>query len=221
MHKDDLRQLPDHVRVRRAHHKARCEREIIDAILDAQPLAHLGVVVKGRVRVIPTLQWREGDHVYVHGSAASAALRAAVEAPVCLTVSILDGYKLARSGFHHSVNYRSVMIHGIMRAVPEEEREARLNAMIDTLFPGRAALLRPMNDKERKATAVLYLPLDEAVAKVDDTGVIDEEEDYAWPVWAGSVPVREVAGEPVPDARNLPEMELPDHVVPAYLRGGK
>ena len=209
----------DRSRIRRAPHKARYDRQTIYAILDAQPLAHLGVVLEdGSPLVIPTLQWREGDHVYIHGSAASRALKAALARPVCLTVSLLDGWKLARSAFHHSVNYRSVIIHGGMEVVPEAEKRHKLDNMIDTFFPGRSAILRPMKAKELKATQVLRMALDEAVAKVDDLPVQDDEEDLGLPIWAGIVPLSTVAAEPRADLY-LPEgVPMPEHVIPAYLR---
>ena len=206
-------------RIRRAPHKARYDRETVHAILDAQPLAHLGVVLDdGSPLVIPTLQWREGDHVYVHGSAASRALKAALARPVCLTVALLDAWKLARSAFHHSVNYRSVIIHGRMETVAGEDKRRKLDNMIDTFFPGRSAILRPMKAKELKATTVLRIGLEEAVAKVDDLPVQDDAEDLALPIWAGVVPQRTVAGEPRPDADLPPDVPVPEHVVPAHLR---
>ncbi len=212
----------DRSRIRRAPHKARYDRETIHAILDAQPLAHLGVVLKdGSPLVIPTLQWREGDHVYIHGSAASRALKAALARPACLTVSLFDGWKLARSAFHHAANYRSVVIHGQMEKVAEEEKRQKLDNMIETYFPGRSAVLRPMKDKELKATMVLRMALDEAVAKVDDLPVQDDEEDLDLPIWAGVVPLLTVAGQPRPDADMPPDVPMPEHVIPVYLRKRK
>ncbi|HHN68107.1 MAG TPA: pyridoxamine 5'-phosphate oxidase family protein [Thermopetrobacter sp.] len=208
----------DRARLRRAAHKAAYDRATIDAILDAQPLALVAAVLDGAPVVIPTLQWRHGDHVYFHGSSASRTLRAAAGNPVCLTVSILEGWKLARSAFHHSLNFRSVMVHGRAERVPAEEKAAALEDMIESLFPGRWQTLRPMNEKELKATAVLRLPLSEASAKVATGPVQDEEEDYDLPIWAGVVPVREVAGEVEADVRNLPDVAMPDHVIPKYLR---
>ena len=208
----------DRVRLRRAHHKAAYDFETVAAILDAQPLAHLGVVMDGWPAVFPTMHWREGRHVYIHGSRAGRKLKAAAGNPCCLTVSILDAWKLARSAFHHSVNFRSAMIYARPRIVPEDEKEARLVAMIESYFPGRAELLRPMTEKELAATTVLEFSLDEASAKIGSGPVSDDEEDLSLPIWAGVVPVRTVAGEPEPDAHNLPGLGIPDHVVPAHLR---
>lgn len=200
-------------RLRRMHARGRFDRETIYSILDAQPLCAVGYAIDGRPYVTPTLQWREGDHVYWHGSSASRALRAQTGAEVCLTVAILDGFVLARSGFHHSVNYRSVMLFGRAFAVedPEEKRE-RLRRFLDGLFPGRSATLRPDHAQELKATTVLGMEITEGSAKIRTGPPKDDEEDYALPIWAGVLPVRLEVGEPVPDPRNLPGIDVPEHV---------
>ncbi len=200
-------------RLRRMHARGRFDRETIYSILDAQPLCAVGYAIDGRPYVTPTLQWREGDHVYWHGSSASRALRAQTGAEVCLTVAILDGFVLARSGFHHSVNYRSVMLFGRAFAVedPEEKRE-RLRRFLDGLFPGRSATLRPDHPQELKATTVLGMEITEGSAKIRTGPPKDDEEDYALPIWAGVLPVRLEVGEPVPDPRNLPGIDVPEHV---------
>ncbi len=208
----------DRARLRRAHHKAHYDSITIHDILDAQPLAHLGVIMDGWPAVFPTMHWREGDHVYIHGSRAGRKMKAAAGRPCCLTVSILDAFKLARSAFHHSVNFRSVMIYARPELVPEEQKEARLNAMIETYFPGRTQLLRPMSEAERKMTTVLSFSLAEASAKIGAGGIADEEEDYALPIWAGVIPVAEVALDIEADERNHPDAPMPDEVLPAYLR---
>ena len=208
----------DRARLRRANHKAHYDQATIAAILDAQPLAYLGVVMDGAPMVFPTMHWREGAHVYIHGSRAGRKMKAAAGAPCCLTVSILDAFKLARSAFHHSVNFRSVMIHATPHVVPEEEKEARLLGMIEAYFPGRTELLRPMTETELKITTVLSFSLDNASAKIGTGGVGDEEEDYALPIWAGVVPVETRAGEIIPDPRNLPGARMPENVLPAFLR---
>lgn len=208
----------DRVRLRRAHHKAAYDFDTIASILDAQPLAHLGVVMDDWPAVFPTMQWREGRHVYIHGSRAGRKMKAAVGTPCCLTVSTLDAWKLARSAFHHSVNFRSVMLYARPRLVPDDEKEARLNAMIEAYFPGRSELLRPMTETELAVTTVLEFPIEEASAKIGSGPVADEEEDLALPVWAGIVPVRTEAEKPQPDAHNPPGLAIPDHVIPTYLR---
>ena len=204
----------ERTRVKRVNQRAVYDRPGIDAILDAQPLCHVGYLRDGHPFVTPTFQWREGDTVYFHGSAASQALRAANGADVCLTVSCLDGFVLARSGFHHSVNYRSVMILG--KAVPIEDPETKntlLNNFIEGLFPGRVETLRPNNDQEIKATTVLSLPISEASAKVRTGNPVDDDEDYELPIWAGVIPLHMSVGKPQDDGRVLDGVEVPDHVM--------
>ncbi len=190
----DTLPVTDRTRLRRAHPRGHHDRATIDAILDSQPLCHVGYVMDGKPVVTPTLQWREGDHIYWHGSSASRAIRAAKGAEVCVTVSILDGFVMARSGFHHSVNSRSVMLFGRAELVPE---------MLETLFPGSTATLRPDRDQDIKATTILSLPITEASAKVRTGPPVDDEADYALPIWAGVIPVETRTLPPVPDPRNL------------------
>lgn len=203
----------DRVRLRRSHLRGLYDRDSIDAILDAQPMCHVGYVKDGHPFVTPTFQWREGDRVYWHGSSASQMLRAATAMPVCLSVSTLDGYVMARSGFHHSVNYRSVTILGEAEMVTDEdEKVMRVDNFLNGLFPGRAETLRPHTKQEIKATTVLSLPISEASAKVRTGGPVDDEEDYALPIWAGVIPVSQVVGDLIPDERNLPGIEAPAHI---------
>jgi nitroimidazol reductase NimA-like FMN-containing flavoprotein (pyridoxamine 5'-phosphate oxidase superfamily) len=202
----------ERARVKRLHERAAYDAASIHAILDAMPLCHVGYLVDGAPMVTPTLQWREGDHVYWHGSSASRFLRAARATQTCLTVTMWDGMVMARSGFHHSANYRSCMVFGEAEIVEEAADKAdRLEAMFDVWFPGRWNMLRPMTGKEVKATTVLRLPLNEASVKVRTGPPGDVEEDYALPIWAGVVPLTIVTGEPIDDPRNLPGMTAPDH----------
>ncbi len=202
----------DRTRLRRLHQRGHFDRATVNAILDAQPMCSVGYVIDGKPYVTPTLQWREGGHVYWHGSSASRMLRQSRGHEVCLTVAILDGFVMARSGFHHSVNSRSVMLFGVAEPVPEEEKEAKLNAFIDGLWPGRAATLRPNNAQELKATSLLSMKIEEGSAKIRTGGPNDDAEDYDWPVWAGVLPVATQTGAPEPNPRNLPGTEAP-----AYL----
>jgi len=203
----------DRTRVKRLPDRGRYDRASIDAILDAMPLCHVAYVLDGAPIVTPTLQWREGDHVYFHGSAASRMLEASEGADVCMAVTLLDGFVLARSGFHHSVNYRSVMLMGRASKVTDPaEKEMRLKNFVDGLFAGRWDMLRPATGQEIKATTVLSLPIAEASAKVRVGPPKDDEEDYALDIWAGVLPVRLVAGEPVPDPLNKPGLVPPAHV---------
>jgi uncharacterized protein len=190
-------------KVRRAPARGVYDREAIDAILDEALIAHLGFVDDGQPYVIPTLQARLGDVVYIHGSVASRAIRALSSGiPACLTVTLLDGLVLARSAFHHSINYRSVVVLGACRPVEgREQREAALRAFTERMVPGRWDEVRPPSAQELKGTRVLAMRLDESSAKVRTGPPVDDEEDYALPVWAGVVPLSTVAGPPQPDPR--------------------
>lgn len=191
----------DFVRARRMHERGRYDKAEIHAILDAAPLCHVGHLIGGRPVVIPTFHWRIGDTVYWHGSSASRMVRANVEGgQVCLTVSILDGFVLARSGYNHSANYRSAMCFGTPRLVEDaEEKMAALKAFMDRLVPGRWEGLRPPNEREMKATSVLALTIDEASAKVRAAPPGDDPGDETWPIWGGVLPVHTVAGAPESD----------------------
>lgn len=200
-------------RLRRAHERGLYDRETVYQVLDAMPLAHIGYQINGAPSVLPTLQWREGDHVYWHGSSASRAIRAMEGAEVCLTVTCMDGYVLARSAFHHSVNFRSAMLFGVAEKVTDEDaKAASLKAMVDHIFPGRWEALRPMNQQELKATAVLRMPIEEGAAKIRSGPPKDDEEDYSLPIWAGVVPMAMELEPPQPDPANLEGVAMPDHL---------
>jgi nitroimidazol reductase NimA-like FMN-containing flavoprotein (pyridoxamine 5'-phosphate oxidase superfamily) len=194
--------------------RGRHERAAIDAILDEAMVAHVGFAGEGQPYVIPTLHARVGDEIYFHGSAASRTIRAlAAGAPACLTATLLDGLVLARSAVHHSVNYRSVLVLGTARPVADlDERMAAMEAFTERLIPGRWQEARPPTTKELKAISVLALPLDEASAKLRSGPPLDDEEDYALDVWAGVIPLRLSAGEPLPDAR-LPAGTEPSEAI--------
>ena len=191
------------------------DRTVIDSILDEALTCHVGVVHDGAPAVIPTIHARVGDTLYFHGSPGSRVLRDMKKgAEVCVSVTLLDGLVVARASFHNSMNYRSVVVYGTPRLVddPTEKRDA-LEAITEHVVPGRSADARPMSDTEIRATLVMALPLDEASAKVRTGGPVDDDEDYALPIWAGVVPLTIVAGEPAGDGR------VPDAVdVPGYLR---
>lgn len=182
--------------MKREPQRARYDRETIEAILDEALICHLGFEVDGQPYVIPTLHARVGDRLYVHGSAASRLLRhLAGGAPVCVTVTLVDGLVLARSVFNHSVNYRSVVVFGTATVVEDDEKREALRALTEQLAPGRWDEARQPTEKELKATWILSLPLDEASAKVRTGPEEDEPEDLDLPVWAGVVPVH-LAAEP-------------------------
>ncbi|MZF84032.1 pyridoxamine 5'-phosphate oxidase family protein [Streptomyces sp. SID5643] len=201
----------------RSPDRAAYDKDLVHAILDEAYVCHLGFVRDGAPVVLPTLYARVGERLYVHGSTGSRPLRAAGQSSpgleVCLTVTHVDGLVLARSAFHHSINYRSVVVHGVAHDVtdPAEKRQA-LDALVDHVVPGRSADSRPANKKELAATAVIRLDLDEVSAKLRTGGVNDEPEDLALPHWAGVVPVRRAYGTPVSDPGLAPGTELPGYL---------
>jgi nitroimidazol reductase NimA-like FMN-containing flavoprotein (pyridoxamine 5'-phosphate oxidase superfamily) len=203
----------DRVRLRRMHERGQYDRASINAILDAMPIAHVGYVIDGAPFVTPTLQWREGDHVYWHGSAASRMLESVDEADACVTVTIIDGLVLARSAYHHSVNYRSVMLLGRAHAVKDPaEKEMRLRRFVEHMFPGRWDMLRAATPQELKATMVVGMPINEGSAKVRTGPPKDDEEDLELPIWAGVLPVRMQMLPPVDDPTLPPGLVPPAHV---------
>lgn len=202
----------------RSRDRASYDREVVHAILDEGYVCHLGFVRDGAPVVLPTLYGRVGERLYVHGSTGSRPLRMAGRAAdpglaVCLTVTHVDGLVLARSAFHHTLNYRSVVVHGIAHQVTDpEERRAALDALVDHVVPGRAADSRPANDKELAATAVLRLDLDEVSAKIRTGGPNDDPEDLSLPYWTGVVPLTRGYGEPVPADTLAAGIALPDYL---------
>jgi len=203
-------------KVRRLPKRGSAERAQIYAILDAHFLCHIGYVIDGQPYVTPTGYWRHGDRIYWHGSSASRMLRAqTARIPVCLTVTLVDGLVLARSGFHHSINYRSVMAFGQAAKVEDlAEKKTALDAYVQRLYPGRNAELRGIDPQELKATSLLGMTIEEASAKVRTGPPVDDEPDYALPVWAGVVPLTEVVGTPIPDPRLAPGTPFPPHLAP-------
>ncbi|WP_328745472.1 pyridoxamine 5'-phosphate oxidase family protein [Streptomyces sp. NBC_00285] len=201
----------------RSPERASYDRELVHSILDEGYVCHLGFVRDGAPVVLPTLYGRVGERLYVHGSTGSRPLRMTGKADpglqVCLTVTHVDALILARSAFHHSINYRSVVVHGLAYDVtdPEEKRRA-LDALVDHVIPGRALDSRPANKKELAATAVIRLDLDEVSAKLRTGGVNDEPEDLALPHWAGVVPLRKGYGAPVADGELAAGTEIPGYL---------
>ncbi|WP_405140843.1 pyridoxamine 5'-phosphate oxidase family protein [Sphaerisporangium sp. NBC_01403] len=195
----------------RSKGRGRTDRSELHAILDAGLICHLGVVVDGSPMVVPTGYGRIGDTLYLHGSTGATSLRAAGE--VCVTVTHLDGIVLARSAFHHSVNYRSAMIYGTARAVQDaDERLAALRAITEQLAPGQWDTVRRPVAKEMAATAVLAISLSEASVKVRQGPPVDDDEDYALPVWAGVLPLQVSWGTPEPDPALAPGIPVPAHI---------
>jgi uncharacterized protein len=205
--------------LRRLPERAAYDRATVHAILDEGFICHVGFVVDEQPHVIPTGFVRVGETLYLHGSSGSRlGLRPGM--PVCVTVTLLDGIVLARSAFHHSFQYRSVVVLGRTRLVIEpKEKEAALSALVEHIVPGRSADVRPGDRKELAATAVLALPLEEVSAKVRTGDPKDEEEDYDLPYWAGILPLALEPGRPVPDPRLKPGIPVPPYVS-AWSRNG-
>jgi nitroimidazol reductase NimA-like FMN-containing flavoprotein (pyridoxamine 5'-phosphate oxidase superfamily) len=205
-------------RPNRLRERVRDDVATVHAVLDAAPLCHVGFLGTEGPVVLPTLHVRVGDEVYLHGSTGSWLGRlAAAPAQVCLTATCFDGLVLARSTFHHSVNYRSATVFGVPRLVTDRtEKLACLDALVERMVPGRSAQARGPNPRELAATAVLALPVDEATAKVRAHGVKDDDEDMGLAVWAGIVPVHTVLGAPEPDG--APPVPLPEGSLnPAWI----
>ena len=204
------------VRVRRGPQRAAYDRATIDAILDAGAIAHIAFNHQGSVVVVPTFYWRSEDSVYWHGSHAGRMAKAK-SFECCFAVTHFDGLVLARSAFHHSANYRSVVIHGVARAVEDAAaRDRLLREMFEIYYPGRWELLRPATEAEMKATDVFSLPIAECSAKVREGGASEPLSDAEWPVWAGTIPIDRAMSAPLPDARTFEE-KFP---VPSYRRVG-
>jgi len=199
--------------VRRLPARGAYDRDTVYAILDEALICHVGFVVEGRPAVIPTIHWRDGDTLYFHGSAAAGFLRAmrnGVDA--CVTVTLLDGLVLARSAFHHSMNYRSAVILGKAREVTGDEKLRALDTLVEHVCKGRSADARRPNQVEIKQTLVLGMPIDEASAKIRTGGPLDDEEDYALDIWAGVLPLQLVPQVPIADERLNAGIEVPDYV---------
>jgi len=201
--------------VRRLPKRGVYDKAQVHAILDEGFICHVGFAVDGQPYVIPTAYARAGEQIYIHGSSASRMMRlgASQEIDLCLTVTLVDGLVLARSAFHTSINYRSVVVLGKARLVSDViEKWQALRSFTNHVIEGRWEQAKQPNEQELKATSVLSLPLDEVSAKIRTGPPIDDEEDYALPVWAGVVPVIQTLGEPLPDGRVL------EGIVPPRLR---
>ena len=210
----DVRLPTERVRVRRLPKRAAYDAASVAAVLDAGLVCHVGIVFDGAPLVIPMLYWRDADRLYLHGSQDSRLLRVVCSSEVCVTATHLDGIVLARSAFHHSVNYRSVTIVGRPQLVAEEsEKERALHAFVERVAPSRWPTLRPITAKELGLTKVVRMPLDEASAKIRTGPPIDDPADLSWPCWAGVIPVGLAISEPraepgVPADRAAPALSL-------------
>ena len=204
----------DRTQVKRLPKRGHYERETVYSILDTAFVCHVGFSVDGQPFVIPTNFGRSGDTLYLHGSAASRMLKTlSGGVPVCVTVTHVDGLVLARSAFHHSVNYRSAVILGKAQLVEDPaEKMAALRIFTDHVMKGRWNDVRIPTEQELKATTVLSLPLEEVSAKVRTGGPIDDAADYALPVWAGVLPLETVPKAPVPDAQRKNDPPIPEYL---------
>ncbi|WP_067463791.1 pyridoxamine 5'-phosphate oxidase family protein [Actinomadura macra] len=204
-------------RLGRLPDRAATDRAALHEILDDGMICHLGVLIDGTPRVIPTCYGRSGDTLYLHGSTGASSMMAGPSQEICVTVTLVDGVVLARSLFHHSINYRSAMIYGTPRTVTEPaEKLTGLRIVTEQLAPGQWDIARAPSRKELAAVTVLALPLDEASVKIRQGPPGDEEEDYALNIWAGVLPVHQTFGTPSPDPLLRPGIPVPEHIA---LRG--
>ena len=205
----------DRTTLKRLPARGHYDHEVVHAILDEGFICHVGFIVDGQPIVIPTGYGRIGDKLYIHGSQASRMLRTLkTGVAACVTVTLVDGLVLARSAFHHSINYRSVVIFGNATLVEDaQEKLAALLAFSEHVIRGRWDDVREPTEQELKATTVLVLPLEEVSAKVRTGPPIDDEADYELPVWAGVIPLQVVAGEAIPDPRLPSEISAPEYVL--------
>jgi nitroimidazol reductase NimA-like FMN-containing flavoprotein (pyridoxamine 5'-phosphate oxidase superfamily) len=201
------------VTVRRKPQRGAYDRATIDAILDEGLICHVGFSDGGQTFVLPTIHVRVGDNVYLHGSPASRLLQVlAAGADACLTVTLVDGLVLARSAMHHSMNYRSVVLFGTASIVDDDvEKWTVLEALVEHLIPGRWKDVRQPNEQEMRQTLVVRIPIHEASAKVRTGPPVDDEPDYDLPIWAGVLPLRLAAGDPITDARLRAGVERPSY----------
>ena len=200
--------------VKRLHQRGHYDKATVHGILDSALLGHMGYVIDGQPFVTPTCYWRKDEHIYWHGSAASRMLRAQTGGlPVCLTVTHMDALVMARSAFHHSINYRSVMVFGQAHIVTDPaHKRAAMDDFIERVARGRGAEIRGPNEQELKATSVLVMEIEEASAKIRTGGAVDDEADYALPVWAGTIDLGTAVQGITPDGRLAPNTSLPAHL---------
>ncbi len=191
----------------RRRQRAAYDKATVHSILDEGLICHVGFAVEGQPYVIPTVYARDGERLFLHGSAVTRMTKTLAEGvPVCVTVTLVDAYVLARSAFHHSINYRSVVALGCARLVTDHaERMHALHMLTNHIVPNRWEEVREPNELEMRQTAVLVLPLEEVSAKIRNSQAKDDEEDYALPVWAGLVPISNQVGQPIDDGRVRPD----------------
>lgn len=215
---DSLTQT-DRTKLRRLADRGSFDRAAANAIIDESYLAHVGFVVDGQPRVLPMTYGRDGEVLYLHGAVGNAMLRASSGTEACVTITLLDGLVLARSAFHHSMNYRSVVLLGQAEKVDDEDEKRRaFDAIVDHVLPGRSQVARPTSPSELRKTLVLRMPIDEASVKVRTGGAVDDDEDLDLPVWAGVVPLTLEPGAPLHDALQVADPSQAGLVPPAVTR---
>ena len=205
----------DSTRVRRLPERGHYDGATIYEIIDEALFCHVGFVDGGQPFVIPTIHVRIGDHLYLHGSPASRMLRVLAQgAPACVSITLLDGLVLARSAFHHSMNYRSVVFRACGAVVDDPEEKQRVfEALVEHIIPGRSQDARMPNEKEVRTTWLLRFPIEEASAKIRTGPPSDDDADYELPIWAGVIPLSLAVGTPVDDGRVPAEVELPTYAM--------
>jgi uncharacterized protein len=203
--------------VKRLPERGKYDAATVHAIVDEALICHVGFVVDGREGspvVIPTIHWRDVETLYFHGSPAAGMLRSLRNGiQTCVTITLLDGLVLARSAFHHSMNYRSVVVFGVAHEVTGEEKLRALDLLVEHVCRGRSADVRPPNEIELRKTLVLGMPITEASAKIRTGGPVDDEEDYALDIWAGVVPLRLAPQSPIGDDRLRNGIAVPDYAL--------
>lgn len=208
-----MTEVHDDVRIRRLEKRAAYDAESVHAVLDAGWVAHVGTIRDGTPVVIPMYYVRDGDSMLLHGAPAAGALRRGGGSEVCATVTLIDGFVLARSAFHHSMNYRSVVVIGTAEPVTEPaEKAAALERFVERMVPGRQAMIRQNTAKEIQGTTVLRLSLDKASAKVRTGDPVDDDEDYDLPIWGGVLPMTSHFGVPIGDNRSPAGVDVPANV---------
>jgi uncharacterized protein len=210
----------ERTKLKRIPRRGSFDRDTIYAILDEAFICHIGFEANGQTFVLPTAYARDGDHLLIHGSAASRMMREmAKEIDICITVTLLDGLVLARSAFHHSMNYRSVVIFGAAQIIEgESEKERALHLFTEHIIPGRYKNVRPSSSKELKGTTVLKLEINEASAKIRMGDPVDDPEDMDMDCWAGVLPLKIIAGDPIDDSQLKKGIDKPDYLL-NYKRG--
>jgi nitroimidazol reductase NimA-like FMN-containing flavoprotein (pyridoxamine 5'-phosphate oxidase superfamily) len=212
--KSDSFELSKRNRVVRRPARGKYDKATVYDILDSALVCHIAYVIDGQPYCTPTSFWREGDHLYWHGSSASRMIRSqSAGIPVCLTVTHADAIVLARCGFNHSINYRSVMAYGKAHVIEDKTQKlAAMDSFVDRFFPGRSKLIRPPTEKEVIATTFVGMDIEQASGKIRNEPVHDDEEDYAVPAWTALIPIRTVIGEPEECPRQLPGVTRPEEM---------